>query len=97
MVSDMKVQMKQKGVTEFLQVEKMAPVSLHQCLLNVFGDQTVDVSMMRQCVVHFSSDDSGSSLLMQIFVKAACSSYSYFAGKKNAYLVMVTVLKNSVL
>ena len=60
-------------------------------------DDDLDVSMMRQCVVHFSSDDSGSSLLMQIFVKAACSSYSYFASKKNAYLVMVTVLKNSVL
>ena len=72
MVSDMKVQMKQKGVTEFLQVEKMAPVSLHQCLLNVFGDQTVDVSAVRQQVLCFSRSSSKSLLLVQAFMGMAC-------------------------
>ena len=32
--------------------------STHWCLLNVFGDQTVDVSTGWQWVVHFSSSDS---------------------------------------
>ena len=43
MVSDIKVCMKQRCVTEFLHVEKMAPIDIHQRLLNVDGGQTVDV------------------------------------------------------
>jgi len=43
-------------------------------LLNVYGDQTVDVSTVRWWVVHFSSGDSesGSALLVQVFTSAAC-------------------------
>ena len=48
MVSDMEVHMKQRCGTEFLHVEKMAPTDIHQHLLNVYGDQTVDVSTVRQ-------------------------------------------------
>ena len=44
MVSDMQVPRKQRCVTEFLHVEK---IGIHQCLLNVSGDQTIDVSTMR--------------------------------------------------
>ena len=33
--------------TEFLHEEKMAPTDIHQCLLNAYGDWTVDVSTMR--------------------------------------------------
>ncbi len=45
--------------------KKMAPTDIHQCLLNVYGYQTVDVNTVKQLVVHFSSSksDSGSSPL----------------------------------
>ena len=46
MESDMEVHMKQRCVTEFLQMEKIAPTDIHQCLLNVSGDQTVNVSLV---------------------------------------------------
>ena len=40
----------------------------------IYGDQTVDVSTLRWWVVYFSSgnSDSGSPLLVQIFMSAAC-------------------------
>jgi 3-oxoacyl-[acyl-carrier-protein] synthase III len=47
MVSDMAVRMKERCVTEFLHAEKIAPNDIHQWLLNIYGDQTVDVSTMR--------------------------------------------------
>ena len=34
----------QRCVTEFLHVEKMTSLDIHQCLLNIYWDQTVDVS-----------------------------------------------------
>ena len=55
MVCDMEVCMKQKCVTEFLDVENMAPIDIHWCLLNVYGNQQVVVSTVRQWVVRFSS------------------------------------------
>ena len=54
----MEVCMKQRCVTEFLNAEKIAPNDIHRCLLNVCGDQTVDVSTVRRWVVCFSSGDS---------------------------------------
>jgi len=57
-VSDMEVWMKQRCVTEFLHVEKITPTNIHWHLLNVDGDQTVDVSTVRQWVMRFSSGDS---------------------------------------
>ena len=56
--SDMELCMKQRCVMEFLHAEEMAPIDIHWCLLNVSGDQTVDVSTMRWWMVHFSSGDS---------------------------------------
>jgi len=47
MVPDVGVCMKKQCVIEFLCVEKMAPVNIHQHLLNVYGDQTLDVSTVR--------------------------------------------------
>ena len=47
MVSDMEVHMKQRHATEFLHVEKMASIDIHQCLLNVDGDQTMGLSTVR--------------------------------------------------
>ena len=55
MASDMEVHMKQRGGIECLHAEKMAPTDIHQHLVNMYGDQEVD---MRQWVVWFSSDDS---------------------------------------
>ena len=49
--------MKQRCVIEFPHVEKMAPTDIHGRLLNVFGDQTVNVSAVKQWVICFSSDD----------------------------------------
>jgi len=60
MVSDMEVRMKQRCVTDFLHVEKMPPTDIHQCLLNAYGDQKVEVSTVRLLVVCFNRDDSGS-------------------------------------
>jgi len=57
-VSVMEVHMEQRGVTEFLHAEKTAPTDIHWWLLNVDGDQTVDVSTVRWWVVLFSSGDS---------------------------------------
>ena len=48
MVAYMEVRMKQRCIIQFLSVEKMAPTGIHQCLLNAYGDQTVDVSTVRQ-------------------------------------------------
>ena len=47
MTSDMEVSKKQRCGIEFPHVEKMAPTSIHQCLLNTSGDQTVDVSIVK--------------------------------------------------
>jgi hypothetical protein len=38
--------------------KKIAPVDIHLCFLNVYGDQTIDESTVRQWVVHCSSGDS---------------------------------------
>ena len=43
MASVVKVHMKKRCVTEFLHVEKMTPIDIRH-LLNVTGDQPVDVS-----------------------------------------------------
>ena len=49
----MELCIKQTCVTEILHVEKMAPIDIHRHLQNVYGDQTVDVSTLRQWVVNF--------------------------------------------
>ena len=54
MASDTEVCMKQSCGTEFLCEQKMAPIDVHRRLLNIYRDQTVDVSTVRQWVVHFS-------------------------------------------
>ena len=45
--SDTEVHMKQRCATEFLHEEKIPLIDLHGHLLNVCGDQTVDVSTVR--------------------------------------------------
>jgi len=53
----MEVRMKQRCVIEFLHAEKIAPNDIHRRLLNVYGDQTVDVNTVRLWVAHFNSGD----------------------------------------
>jgi len=38
--------------------KKIAPSDIHRRLLNIYGDQTVDVSTVRRWVARFSSGDS---------------------------------------
>jgi len=52
--------MKQRCSTEYLHAEKIAPIDIYHRLLNVYGDQTMDVNTVRQWVVHFSSNNSNS-------------------------------------
>ena len=70
MASDMEVHLKQRCGIECLHVEKMAPTDIHGYMLNVSGDQTVNVSTVRWWVVCFSN--SGSPLLVQIFMSTTC-------------------------
>jgi len=74
MAFGLEVHMKQRCVTEFLHEEKIAPFDVHQRLQYVYRDQTMDVNTVKQGVVHFSSGDSnsGSPLLVQIFMSTAC-------------------------
>ena len=65
MVSDMGVCMKHRCVIEFLHAEDMAPIDIHQCLLNSYVDQPVGVSTVKHWVVWFSSGSS----------KVPCSGY----------------------
>ena len=44
MASDMEVHMKQRWVTEFLHAENTVIIDIHGYLLNVYRNQTVDVS-----------------------------------------------------
>jgi len=48
--SDVELHMKQRCEIEFFRVEKMAHIDIHWCLLNTYGDQTVDVSIVRKWV-----------------------------------------------
>ena len=45
--ADMEVLMKQRCVIEFHHEKKIASTDLHQCLLNIYGDHTVDMSTVR--------------------------------------------------
>ena len=93
MTSVMEVWVKKRCVTVFLHAEKMAVIDIHQCFLNIYGDQTVDVSTVRWWVVHFSSGDNdvGSPLLVQVLMSAACE--VLFINGENAQLMVVTAEK----
>ena len=66
MVSDMEVPLKQRFGILLLCEEKMAPADIHAHFLNVYGDQTDDVSTARQWVVHFNSGDDNSGSPLQV-------------------------------
>jgi len=64
-VSDVEVHVEQRCGTVFLHVKIMVPIDIHQRLLNIQGDCTVDMSPVRWWVLHFSNGDSGSPLLVK--------------------------------
>ena len=45
---DMEVCMKRKCEIEFLHAEKIVPIDIHWHLRNIYGDQTVDVSTLKE-------------------------------------------------
>ena len=75
MVSDVEVYLRKRFGIKFLHVEKMVLINSHRYLLNIYGYQTVDVSIVRWWVVCFSNSDidSGSPLPMQISASMAYS------------------------
>ena len=76
--------------------KQIAPTDIHQSLLSVYGDQKVHVSSVRWWLVCFSNGDNNSGpLLVQIFTSMAWR--LLFISDRNALLVMVAMLKNSVL
>ena len=80
MASEMEVCMKQReGGIGFFHVEKMAHIDIHCCLLNVYGDQRVDVSTVRRWVVHFSSSNSNIGLPPQVQIFTSAGSCSLLA------------------
>ena len=60
----------------------MASIAIHSYLLNVYGDQPVDVSTVKGWVICFSSGNSGSGSppLAQMLTSAACR-LLFIAGK----------------
>ena len=75
MLSDIEVCMKQRCGTEYLHAEKVAPIDIHQCLLNVYGHQPVNVSTARWWVLRFSRGQKGqqvTSTVADFFTIAAC-------------------------
>ena len=58
MASDMEESMKKRDATEFLHAPQIAPTDILWHLLNIYRDQTVDMSTVRLWVVNFSSLDS---------------------------------------
>ena len=56
--SDMEMCLKQRSGTEFIHAENIPFIDIHQCLLDINGDQTVAVSTVRWWVVRFSSGNS---------------------------------------
>jgi len=74
MVSDVNMHMKQKCVIKILHAEKIALIDIYWCLLNIYGDLTVDGSTVRQWVACFtiSGGDSMSPQLVHIFMSMVC-------------------------
>ena len=95
MASDMGVHVTQWSVTEFLHGEELAPTDIRQHLLNVDGDQAVNVSTVRWGMGCFSSGKSESPLLVQILMSKACKLECIT--DENAELMVMTVMKNIIL
>mgnify|MGYP001852589811 CR=1 FL=1 len=85
---------KQRYGTEFLHGEKTASTDIHQHLLSVSGDQTVDVNAARWWWLQQRQHWHWWLRLLQVFMTAACR--LLFSTSENSELMIVTTLKNSV-
>jgi len=90
MASDMEVRMKQRGGTEFPHAEEMAPTAIHQHLWR----PNSGCEHSEGLVILFSNYDSGAPLLVQLLMSEAYR--LLFIAAKNAQLMLVTMLENSV-
>ena len=77
-----------EGKVWLLFESKIAPTEIHWHLLNICGDQAVNVSTLRWWSMNVRSgdSDSGSHLLVQIFMRVACR--LLFIAGENALLMM---------
>jgi len=53
------VRFKQRAVIEFLTAEKVSPIEIHRRMQAVYGDQCVDVSILRRWVRRFKDGELG--------------------------------------
>ena len=83
----------ERCVIVFLHAEKKAPTDIHWHLLNVYRDQTVSVSTVRQWVVKYC--EAVGHLCGSRYLQAWHAG-SVITGE-NVYLMVVTMLKKSVL
>lgn len=58
MLSNIGMHKKQRCKTEFLHAEEFAHIDIRWCLLNIDGNQSGDVSTLKQWVVYLSSGNS---------------------------------------
>ena len=88
-VYEMEILMMERCGIQFLQVEEIMSIGIHHHMLNVYGDQTVDMSTVKWLLVHFSSGncDHGSPLLVHILMYAACG-ILFITGENRHPLVM---------
>jgi len=82
-------------------VQKIAPLDIHQCLLDVNGDKTVDVSTVRWWVVCFSCGNSNMKDNLRFeqprrFLLGMACMLLVIAGE-NTQIMVATMLQNSVL
>jgi len=69
------VEVEWRDVIESLHKKKMVTIDIHQHLLKVYGDQTVDLGTVMLWVGRFSSSDNG-HLHWYICLSVMCSSCS---------------------
>ena len=70
-----------KSIIKFLHAEKIAPIDIHQHLLNSYGDQTVHISTVKWWVLHFSCGWRGHLCWYRFWTNMACR-LLFIAGKK---------------
>ena len=79
-VSDMELRMKKRYATEFLHVEKIAPIDIHRHLLKSKSECECSEALRGA----FQHSDSESPPLVQIFMSVACR-VLFIAGKMHIY------------
>ena len=95
MASDMEACMKERCVTEFLHMEKIAPIDIHQHLMNMMETEQWLWAQWGSgwCV---SAVTVGHFWWCRFFASEESCRHLFIAGK-NAHLMVMTMLKNSVL